>query len=76
ISHVGIFSKDAVRDEHFWTQVCNARVSDRIGDVPLLRVNEIHHTMALIPAPRSGIQHINHQVESTDDIMRSHSLLL
>lgn len=75
-SHVGIFTKDPVRDEQFWTEVCNARVSDRIGDVPLLRVNEIHHTLALIPAQRSGIQHINHQVESTDDIMRSHSLLL
>ena len=75
-SHVGLFSRDPVRDEQFWTQVCNARVSDRVGDIPLLRVNEIHHTLALIPAPRSGIQHINHQVESTDDIMRSHSLLL
>lgn len=74
-SHVGLFSQDVVRDEHFWTQVCNARVSDRIGDVPLLRVNEVHHTLALVPARRSGIQHINHQVESTDDIMRAHSLL-
>ncbi|WP_247783687.1 SDR family oxidoreductase [Bradyrhizobium sp. 170] len=25
----------AARDERFWTQVCNARVSDRIGDIPL-----------------------------------------
>lgn len=74
-SHVGLFSRDPVKDETFWTQVCNARVSDRIGDVPLLRVNAIHHTIALIPAPRSGIQHINHQVVSTDDVMRSYSLL-
>ena len=74
-SHVGIFSKNPARDERFWTEVCNARVSDRIGDVPLLRINEIHHTLALIPAPRSGIQHINHQVERTDDIMRSYRLL-
>jgi 2,3-dihydroxy-p-cumate/2,3-dihydroxybenzoate 3,4-dioxygenase len=74
-SHVGLFSRDSTRDEAFWTQVCNARVSDRIGEVPLLRVNAIHHTIALIPANRSGIQHINHQVESIDDIMRSHSLL-
>ena len=74
-SHVGLYSRDTVRDEAFWTRVCNARVSDRIGDVPLLRVNAIHHTIALIPAARHGIQHINHQVESVDDIMRSHSLL-
>ena len=74
-SHVGIFSQDCKRDEAFWTQVCNARVSGRIGDVPLLRVNEIHHTLALVPAGRGGLQHINHQVESTDDIMRSYNLL-
>jgi hypothetical protein len=25
--------------EVVWTQMCNARVSDRIGDIPLMRVN-------------------------------------
>ena len=74
-SHIGLCSTDVVRDERFWTTVCNARVSDRIGDVPLMRVNQVHHTIALFPAPRAGIQHVNHQVGSTDDIMRSHALL-
>jgi len=74
-SHVGIFSQDCQRDEAFWTQVCNARVSDRIGDVPLLRINKIHHTVALVPASHGGLQHINHQVESSDDVMRSYNLL-
>ncbi len=31
-SHIGLCTTDAVRDEAFWTSVCNARVSDRIGD--------------------------------------------
>src|SRR6266436_4427131 len=35
-SHVGLCTTDAARDEAFWTQVCNARVSDRVGDAPLL----------------------------------------
>ena len=74
-SHVGLCTTDAVRDEHFWTTVCNARVSDRIGDAPLLRIDEIHHTIALFPAAKPGIQHINHQVESGDDIMRSYHFL-
>lgn len=74
-SHVGLCSTDPVRDELFWTQVCNARVSDRIGDAPLLRIDEVHHTIALFPSPVPGIQHINHQVESQDDIMRSHAFL-
>jgi 2,3-dihydroxy-p-cumate/2,3-dihydroxybenzoate 3,4-dioxygenase len=74
-SHVGLCTTDPERDEKFWTQVCNARVSDRIGDAPLLRINEIHHTIALFPTDRAGIQHINHQVESTDDVQRSFHFL-
>ena len=31
-SHIGLCTTDPARDEAFWTQVCNARVSDRIGD--------------------------------------------
>jgi uncharacterized protein (DUF1778 family) len=33
-----------------------ARVSDRIGDAALLRVDEVHHTIALFPADRAGIK--------------------
>lgn len=74
-SHVGLCSSDTVRDELFWTRVTNAKVSDRIGDAPLLRIDEVHHTIALFPSARPGIQHINHQVESSDDIMRSYRFL-
>src|SRR5262245_50987840 len=70
-SHIGLCSTDVVRDEAFWTQVCNARVSDRIGDAALLRIDEVHHSIALFQTDRAGIQHINHQVETADDIMRS-----
>ena len=74
-SHVGLCTTDAVRDEAFWTRVCNARVSDRVGDAPLLRINEVHHSIALFPTNHAGIQHINHQVESGDDVMRSFRFL-
>lgn len=74
-SHVGLCTTDAGRDERFWTQVLGARVSDRIGDAPLLRIDEVHHKVALFPTSRSGVQHINHQVESIDDIMRAWYML-
>ena len=70
-SHIGLCTTDAARDEAFWTEVCNARVSDRIGDAALLRIDEVHHTIALFPTDRAGIQHINHQVATGDDVMRS-----
>lgn len=74
-SHIGLCTTDAARDEAFWTQVCNARVSDRVGDAPLLRINEVHHSIAMFPTDRAGIQHINHQVDSADDVMRSFRFL-
>ena len=74
-SHVGLCSSDVVRDEKFWTTVCNARVSDRIGNSPLLRIDQVHHSIALFQSDRAGIQHINHQVETGDDVMRSYHFL-
>lgn len=74
-SHIGLCTTDARRDEAFWTQLCSAKVSDWIGEAALLRIDEIHHKIALFPTHRRGIQHINHQVESQDDIMRSWYLL-
>jgi 2,3-dihydroxy-p-cumate/2,3-dihydroxybenzoate 3,4-dioxygenase len=74
-SHIGLRSTDSRRDETFWTRVCSARVSDRIGDAPLLRIDEIHHKIALFPSKFAGVQHINHQVESIDDIMRAYYFL-
>jgi 2,3-dihydroxy-p-cumate/2,3-dihydroxybenzoate 3,4-dioxygenase len=70
-SHIGLYTKDPARDEAFWTRICNARVSDWIGDAPLLRIATAHHSLALFPAQRNGVQHINHQVEDIDDVMRS-----
>ena len=69
-SHVGLRTTDPVRDERFWTQVMSAKVSDRIGAAPLLRIDEVHHKIALFPSSFAGVQHINHQVASVDDIMR------
>jgi 2,3-dihydroxy-p-cumate/2,3-dihydroxybenzoate 3,4-dioxygenase len=70
-SHIGLRTTDPVRDERFWTVVCSARVSDRIGNAALLRIDEVHHKIALFPSAFPGVQHINHQVGGIDDIMRS-----
>lgn len=74
-SHIGLRTTDAKRDEAFWTGILNARVSDWIGDAPLLRINPVHHSVALFPAAFAGVQHVNHQVASIDDVMRSYYFL-
>ena len=71
-SHVGLRTADANTDEKFWTTMLGAKVSDWIGDAPLLRIDEVHHKIALFPSAFPGIQHVNFQVESVDDIMRSY----
>ncbi|WP_081074242.1 VOC family protein [Burkholderia diffusa] len=45
-SHVGLCTTNAERNEKFWTETLGARVSDRIGDAQLLRIDEIHHKVA------------------------------
>ena len=74
-SHIGLRTTDAARDEAFWTTVMSARVSDRIGAAALLRIDEVHHTIALFPSQHPGVQHVNHQVRGVDDVMRSYYFL-
>lgn len=74
-SHIGLRTTDAKRDEGFWTGILGARVSDWIGDAPLLRINPVHHSIALFPSTFAGVQHVNHQVASIDDVMRSYYFL-
>jgi 2,3-dihydroxy-p-cumate/2,3-dihydroxybenzoate 3,4-dioxygenase len=71
-SHIGLFTTDAPRDERFWTRLCNARVSDWLGDSAFLRIGTVHHSVVIFPSTGTGIQHINHQVEDIDDVMRSY----
>ncbi len=74
-SHIGLHTQNPLAAEDFWTKVCNARVSEWVGDLALLRVSTVHHAMALFPSSRSGVQHINHQVRSLDDVMRNYYFL-
>lgn len=75
-SHVGLRTSDAPRDEAFWTTHFNIRSNDWIGDAGLLSFDKLHHRIALFPADAPGIQHINFQVESFDDVMRSWYFLM
>jgi len=74
-SHIGLCSSDLRRDQAFWTSLFNARVSDWVGEVPFFRINTVHHSVVLFPSPKPGVQHINHQVEDIDDVMRSYYFL-
>lgn len=74
-SHVGLKTSNAARDEAFWSGLFNIRANDRIGEAALMSFDEVHHRIALFPTDHAGIQHINFQVDSIDDIMRSYYFL-
>jgi 2,3-dihydroxy-p-cumate/2,3-dihydroxybenzoate 3,4-dioxygenase len=74
-SHIGLKTTDPRRDEKFWSGLFNIRANDRIGEAPLMSFDSVHHRIALFPTDHPGIQHINFQVESIDDIMRSYYFL-
>lgn len=74
-SHIGLRTSDAPRDEKFWTSHFNIRPNDWIGTAPLLSFDQVHHRMALFPSNQPGIQHVNFQVQTVDDVMRSHYFL-
>lgn len=74
-SHVGLKSTNAPRDEKFWTELFNFRPNDWIGTAALLSFDAVHHRIALFPSDQAGVQHINFQVDSIDDIMRSNYIL-
>ena len=74
-SHIGLKTSDAARDEKFWSTLFNFRANDWIGPAGLLSFDKVHHRFALFPADKPGVQHINFQVQSIDDIMRSYYFL-
>jgi 2,3-dihydroxy-p-cumate/2,3-dihydroxybenzoate 3,4-dioxygenase len=52
-------------------------VSDWIGDrACLMRIDPVHHKLAVFRADRPGLCHMNFQVASIDDVFRSWHFLL
>lgn len=70
-SHIGLRTAQPKADEAFWTGHLGAKVSDWIGEAALIRIDDVHHKIALFPSTFAGVQHINFQVETHDDVMRS-----
>ena len=72
---IGLRSTDIARDLVFWTQVLDARISDRVGEIAYLRIDDRHHRIALYPSSRKGVMEIGLDVESLDCVMQSNYFL-
>ena len=65
-------------DAHrYWSTRFNARVSDWIRDrACLLRIDPVHHKLAVFQGDRPGLCHMNFQVDTIDDVFRNWHFLV
>jgi 2,3-dihydroxy-p-cumate/2,3-dihydroxybenzoate 3,4-dioxygenase len=70
--HFCVDAPDPGAAYEWWSSLFNIKVSDWIGNkAALLRFDPVHHKLAVFQGDRPGLCHINFQVESLDDVMRS-----
>ena len=75
--HFCLDAPDVHEAYRFWSTHFNVRVSDWIGDAAcLLRIDPVHHKLAVFRGDEPGLCHINFQVASIDDVFRNWHFLL
>jgi 2,3-dihydroxy-p-cumate/2,3-dihydroxybenzoate 3,4-dioxygenase len=67
---IGLRTTDHVRDLAFW-KALGAEVSDWVGDIAYLRIDGMHHRIALYPSKRNGLLYSAFEVEALDQIMQN-----
>jgi 2,3-dihydroxy-p-cumate/2,3-dihydroxybenzoate 3,4-dioxygenase len=67
---VGLRTTDSTRDLAFW-RALGAEVSDWVGDIAYLRIDELHHRVALYPSTRNGLLYAAFEVEALDQVMQN-----
>lgn len=69
--HAGLNVTEMDKNHRLWTETLGLQVTDWIGDrACLLRYDNIHHKLALFAAQKPGLNHMNFQVNSIDEVMR------
>jgi 2,3-dihydroxy-p-cumate/2,3-dihydroxybenzoate 3,4-dioxygenase len=75
--HLCLDAPDVHDAYRFWSTRFNARVSDWLGDAAcLLRIDPVHHKLAVFQGDGPGLCHMNFQVATLDDIFRNWHFLV
>jgi 2,3-dihydroxy-p-cumate/2,3-dihydroxybenzoate 3,4-dioxygenase len=67
---IGLCSTDQIRDLAFW-RLLGAEVTDWVGEIAYLRIDRLHHRVALYPSRRNGLLYAAFEVEGLDQIMQN-----
>ena len=74
--HLCLDAPDVHEAYRFWSTRFNARVSDWIGDAAcLMRIDPVHHKLAVFRGDGPGLCHMNFQVATIDDVFRNWNFL-
>lgn len=68
----GLRSTDLSADTRFWCDLFGASVADRVGDITYIRMDEMHHRLALYPSASAGLLNVVLEVESLDLLMQNY----
>jgi 2,3-dihydroxy-p-cumate/2,3-dihydroxybenzoate 3,4-dioxygenase len=70
--HLCLDAPDVPEAYRFWSTTFNARVSDWVGEAAcLMRIDPVHHKLAIFRGDGPALCHVNFQVASFDDIFRN-----
>jgi 2,3-dihydroxy-p-cumate/2,3-dihydroxybenzoate 3,4-dioxygenase len=70
--HLCLDAPDVHEAYRFWSTRFNARVSDWIADAAcLMRIDPVHHKLAVFRGDGPGLCHMNFQVDTIDDVFRN-----
>ncbi|MFZ0046841.1 MAG: VOC family protein [Streptosporangiaceae bacterium] len=70
--HLCLDATDVREAYRFWHSHFNARVSDWVGDAAcLIRIDPVHHKLAVFRGDGPGLCHMNFQVATIDDVFRN-----
>jgi 2,3-dihydroxy-p-cumate/2,3-dihydroxybenzoate 3,4-dioxygenase len=75
--HLCLDAPDVHEAYRFWSTTFNAKVSDWLGDgACLMRIDPVHHKLAIFRGDEPGLCHMNFQVAEIDDIFRNWHFLV
>jgi 2,3-dihydroxy-p-cumate/2,3-dihydroxybenzoate 3,4-dioxygenase len=71
LQSVGLRSCAMEEDLRLWTTILDARVTDRVGEVAYLGIDQKHHRIVLYPSNKPGLVYVSYSVESMDAVMQN-----
>lgn len=67
---IGLRSRAVKDDLRLWT-ILGAEVTDRVGEITYLGIDQKHHRIALYPSDKAGLVYVSYSVESMDALMQN-----